>query len=122
MPNLLTAAAFVAVAACLHDPTASRAQTLDGDWCSVDGVRTMSIQGPTIVIPDGSRITGQHEESFFRFHVPADRPKAGGTVSMVLLDHDTMRLTDAADRWLATVVAGELWHRCRAATIEAAER
>ena len=122
MPNLLAAAALVAAAACLHDPTAARAQTIDGDWCSIDGIRTMSIQGATAIGPDGGPITGDYELHFFRFLVPAGQPRAGATVSMVLLDVDTARLTDTGDRWLATVAAGELWHRCRALAIEAAGR
>ncbi len=122
MPNLLAAAALVAAAACLHDSTAARAQTIDGDWCSIDGVRTMSIQGPTAIGPDGRSITGDYELRFFRFLVPAGERRAGAAMSMVLLDEDTARLTDTGDRWLATVAAGELWHRCRALTIEAAGR
>ena len=122
MPNLLATAALVAAAACLHDTTAVRAQTIDGDWCSIDGVRTMSIQGAAAISPDGSPITGDYEHRFFRFLVPAGEPRAGTTMSMVLLDVDTARLTDTGDRWLATVAAGELWHRCRSLTIEAAGR
>jgi hypothetical protein len=122
MPNLLAAAALVATAAYLHDPTTARAQTIDGDWCSIDGVRTMTIQGATAISPNGSPITGDYEHRFFRFLVPAGDRRAGATMSMVLLDQDTARLTDTGDRWLATVAAGELWHRCRAQTIEAAER
>lgn len=121
MPNLLAAAALVAAAACLH-PAAARAQTIDGDWCSIDGVRTMSIQGAAAIGPDGRPIAGDYERRFFRFLVPASDRRAGATMSMVLLDEDTARLTDTGNRWLATVAAGELWHRCRPLTIEAAGR
>jgi hypothetical protein len=117
MPRRLAAAAVTA--AVLLAPAAAQADAIDGDWCAKDGARMMSIRGPAVVTPGGHRLTGEYERHFFRYQVPAGEPKAGGTVSMVLLNEDTVRLTDAADRWTAMQAGGEIWHRCAAPTSEA---
>ena len=113
MPRRLAAAAVTA--AVLLAP-AARADAIDGEWCARDGARTMSIRGPAVVTPGGHRLTGEYERHFFRYQVPAGEPKAGGTVSMVLLDEDTVRLSEAADRRAAMEADGEIWHRCAAPT------
>lgn len=110
------AAAFALMVASLLAPATARADAIDGDWCANDGARMMSIRGPAVVTPGGHRLTGEYERHFFRYQVPAGEPKAGGTVSMVLLNEDTVRLTDAADRWTAMEAGGEIWHRCTAPT------
>lgn len=115
MPRRLAAAVAV-TAAFLLAPAAARADAIDGDWCAADGARTMSIRGPAVVTPGGHRLTGEYERHFFRYQVPAGEPKAGGTVSLVLLNEDTVRLSDAADRRAATGAEGEIWHRCAAPT------
>jgi hypothetical protein len=109
-------AAVAVVAAFLLIPAAAQADAIDGDWCAADGPRMMSIRGSAVVTPGGQRLTGEYERHFFRYQVPAGEPKAGGTVSMVLLNEDTVRLSDAADRWSAMQAEGEIWHRCAAPT------
>ncbi|MBE0530787.1 MAG: hypothetical protein IH626_08160 [Rhodospirillales bacterium] len=115
MPHRL-AAAIAMVAALLLTPADAQADAIDGDWCATDGPRMMSIRGPAVVTPSGQQLTGEYERHFFRYQVPAGEPKAGGTISMVLLNEDTVRLSDAADRWSALQAGGEIWHRCAAPT------
>ena len=113
---LATACAFAAVAALL-DPFPARADAIDGDWCSADGARMMSIRGPAIVIPSGRQVQGNYTRHYFSYRVPAGEAKAGNTVSMALLNEDTVRLSDAADGQAAPPPApGEIWHRCRLPT------
>lgn len=107
-------AAFAATAMALAvTPLPAAAQTLviDGEWCSIDGIRTMTIDGPTIITHDGSRLTGDYAGHFFRYEVPDGRP-GDRTVAMILVDHDTLRLTNARNQWSALYAAGEIWHRC----------
>jgi hypothetical protein len=104
------------LAAFLLAPADVRADAIDGDWCSTDGARMMSIRGPAVVTAGGHRLIGDYERHFFRYQVPAGEPKAGGTASMVLLNENTIRLGEAADRWTAMQAGGEIWHRCQAPT------
>ncbi len=110
------AAVFAVVSGSMLVPVDARADAIDGDWCAENGARMMSIRGPAVVTPGGQRLTGEYERHFFRYQVPAGEPKAGGTVSLVLLNEDTVRLSDAADRWAAMEAEGEIWHRCAAPT------
>lgn len=82
-----------------------RADAIDGHWCFTDGKR-ISIQGPSVVTPAGSHIEGDYTRHFFRYVAPQADPDAGQTVSMTLLNEDTMRVGIGAD------AAGEIWHRC----------
>ena len=80
------------------------ADKIDGDWCFGDG-RHFSIDGPRIVTPLGSRISGDYARHAFSYVVPAPEPAAGQVVRMLLLNENTVDLTLGGG-------ATETWHRC----------
>jgi hypothetical protein len=96
-------ASRIAAAACLAwmaGSAAVRADAIDGNWCAGDG-RTFSIDGPRIVTPRGEALQGEYDRHGFAYVEP---PPDGTSVTMVLLDEDTVRLTAGAEP--------EIWHRC----------
>src|SRR3954451_20725547 len=87
------------------------ADAIDGHWCFTDGKR-ISIQGPAIVTPAGSRMQGDYARHSFSYVVPPADPGAGQVASLVLLNEDTMRVSlGAAPSW-SHDGPGEVWHRC----------
>lgn len=102
--------AAVAIATLLASAPAL-ADKIDGNWCYSDG-RTMSIDGPAIVTPGGTKTTGEYERHRFRYVVPQGEADAGALVVMVLFDEETVEVTTAA----ATSAGGgrtEVWKRCK---------
>ena len=93
---------FAALGATLGVRTA-RADAIDGNWCFTDG-KSFSIRGPEIVTPKGARVEGTYGRHSFVYQVPASEPGGGATVSMVLLDEDTVELTRGSGT--------ETWRRC----------
>lgn len=87
----------------------ARADAIDGHWCHSDG-RKFSIDGPRIVTPSGTRTTGDYDRHAFSYTVPAGEPGRGTTISMILVDENTVRL------WAGTRTAesgpGQVWLRC----------
>lgn len=85
-----------------------RADAIDGTWCFKDG-RHMIIDGPNILIPGGLRLQGLYDRHGFEYTVPDGQPQAGTTITMSLIDDDTM-----------TVYPGtapmQTWLRCRLQT------
>ncbi|MFO1061262.1 MAG: hypothetical protein U1E53_30380 [Dongiaceae bacterium] len=81
--------------------------TIDGDWCQADGQQHFSIHGVAIVTPAGRPTIGDYRRHFFSYVVPAGEPGAGGTISMRLLDENTVDLRRGPDQ-----DPGEIWHRC----------
>jgi len=86
-------------------PSPTLADAIDGNWCSTDG-RSMSISGPKIVTPGGTRMSGDYERHGFRYVVPAKEKPAGAKVDMSLVDDDTLQVT---------VGKGPMktWRRCK---------
>jgi hypothetical protein len=80
------------------------ADKIDGDWCFDDG-RHFSIDGPRIVTPLGSHISGDYARHAFSYVVPAPEPAAGQIVRMLLLNENTVDLTLGGG-------TTETWHRC----------
>jgi hypothetical protein len=86
------------------------ADAIDGNWCSDDG-RQMSITGPSVVTPGGTRTQGSYTRHSFVYTVPANEPESGQEVSMRLLSEIAVQVrVGPADRPIQT------WHRCTAAT------
>jgi hypothetical protein len=83
----------------------ARADAIDGNWCAQDG-RVMTIDGPAIVTPGGSQITGNYSRHAFSYVVPPGESGAGGTVLMILLNEETVRLAPGNGG------REEIWHRC----------
>jgi hypothetical protein len=86
-------------------PGVARADAIDGNWCAQDG-RVMTINGPAIVTPGGSQITGSYSRHAFSYVVPAGESDAGVTILMILLNEDTVRLDPGNG------ATEEIWHRC----------
>ena len=95
------------VAAMAH----ARADVIDGHWCFTGGKR-ISIQGPAIVTLAGSRIQGDYSRHFFSYLVPPTDPDAGQTVSMTLVNEDTVHLRIGAMPTYSSDGPMEVWHRC----------
>ena len=80
------------------------ADAIDGDWCHGDG-RRLSINGPDIVTPGGTRLKGDYDRHHFSYVVPSSEPGAGATVTMVLLSEILMHLKPPAGEQ-------QTWRRC----------
>lgn len=93
-----------AAAACLVGAAGARADAIDGEWCSPDGRRTLSIDGPRIVTPGGATTTGDYDRHGFAYVVPPGEAGAGTRVTMLLLNEETVSLTTGA--------GPEIWRRC----------
>ena len=80
-PQLLTgiiAAAFLALA------SPALADAIDGDWCNATGKR-MSIRGPDILTPGGTKMKGDYTRHFFAYVIPPGEAGAGKKVAITLL-------------------------------------
>ena len=82
---------------------AARADAIDGSWCLESG-RRMMIDGPNIVTPAGTRTKGEYSRHYFEYVVPAGDPGAGSTITMQLLNEETVRVHESG--------ADAIWHRC----------
>ena len=82
----------------------ARADAIDGNWCSDDG-RHLSIAGPAIVTPAGTRMTGSYSRHSFHYTVPAGETDSGQEVVMRLLNETTVRIQFGSG-------AAQIWHRC----------
>jgi hypothetical protein len=95
----------LAAAGYLLAPGVGWADVIDGNWCAADG-RVMTIAGPAIVTPGGSHTTGDYSRHHFSYVVPAGESDAGTTISMLLLNENTVRLSRDES------TEQEIWHRC----------
>jgi hypothetical protein len=85
------------------------ADRIDGNWCYK--TRTMSIDGPNIVTPGGTRMTGLYDRHGFRYVVPAGEADAGSQVDMVQFDEYTIQVTTIPGG-TAGAARTEIWKRC----------
>lgn len=60
-----------------------RADAIDGDWCSTDGMR-MSISGEKITTPGGKHIQGNYSRHAFDYVVPEGEAGSGEFVNVIL--------------------------------------
>lgn len=88
---------------------AVRADAIDGHWCHPKDGR-VSISGPDIVTPGGTRMQGNYDRHSFSYVVPAAEPGAGSTIQMVQLNEETIHVTREA----TGETAPQVWHRCQA--------
>ena len=101
----------LAICATMLIAGAARADVIDGDWCSPDG-KHLSIRGPDIVTPAGTRASGDYDRHAFSYIVPARDPNAGFTVAMRLVNEETMQFRIGADKAAAASAPMQIWHRC----------
>ena len=83
------------------------ADRIDGNWCFQS--RTMSIDGPNIVTPGGTRMAGLYHRHGFKYTVPAGEAEAGAEVEMIQFDDYTIQVTTAPPGGAART---EIWKRC----------
>jgi len=88
---------------------AARADAIDGNWCHASGKR-LTIEGPRIVTPGGTAMTGEYDRHGFAYVVPAGEPGAGKHMVMVLESEDVMHMGEGTQRVLPE--NAETWHRC----------
>lgn len=108
-------AAIAPLAAVVLLPTTpARADAIDGDWCSRDG-RSLSIRGPEITKPGGTRMQADYDRHHFHYVVPAAEPGAGQHVFMTLRGEYLVHLRIGADAPAAAAPIQE-WRRCAPVT------
>lgn len=83
------------------------ADAIDGDWCYLG--RHLSISGPDITTPGGTRMTGEYDRHHFAYVVPAGEAGAGEPVRMAVQDDENMILQQGSAK-------PQAWTRCRAPT------
>ncbi|MDP1881634.1 MAG: hypothetical protein Q8K88_02005 [Bradyrhizobium sp.] len=94
-------------AAVLLQTGAGRADAIDGDWCSTDGLR-MSIRAEKITTPGGRQIEGNYSRHAFDYVVPPGESGSGEIVNIIL-----------RGEYLALSRQGSAngpmreWHRCK---------
>ncbi|WP_291847876.1 hypothetical protein [Bradyrhizobium sp.] len=85
----------------------ARADAIDGEWCSTDGMR-MSISGEKITTPGGNSILGNYSRHAFDYVVPAGERGSGEIVSIILRsEYLAMSRQGAVDGPLRE------WRRCK---------
>ena len=89
-------------------PAEAYADAIDGDWCNAKGQR-LSIDGPKLVTPYGTRMEGIYDRHGFEYVVPAGEPGAGDKVVMSIFSDDDMELVRGSR-------PVENWQRCRLPT------
>ena len=96
----------LALAALAGAVSPALADAIDGNWCSEKTGKTMQIEGPSIVTPGGTHMTGRYSRHAFSYTVPEGEEGAGAAVAM--------RLVDENDVQMQVGEAGEpsMWHRC----------
>ncbi len=90
--------AMVAIA-----PGAAWADAIDGAWCHAEQGR-ITIQGPRIETVTGRRMEGDYTRHSFQYVAPGGDPGAGGTIAMILMGEDMMRVRAGGRE--------ETWRRC----------
>ncbi len=79
-------------------PAAAAADAIDGHWCSQSRPLSLSIQGPDLVSPGGTRMQGNYDRHYFSYVAPDGDPDAGQEVFMTLIDDDTVHSVRGQDR------------------------
>jgi len=102
----LAGAALIAAGALCLVPRGAHADVIDGEWCL--GASHFAIDGPNILTPGGNRIQGNYSRHGFLYVVPANEPGAGGEISMLLLNEETVQLTRKGE-----ASGPEIWRRCK---------
>jgi hypothetical protein len=103
---------FAALAAVLLPSGRAWADVIDGDWCATNDGRHLSIKGPEIVTPAGTRMQGDYTRHSFVYVVPRPEPGAGQTVAMQLINEETVNLRIGASLAAAAQAPVQVWHRC----------
>lgn len=101
-----TVTLLVLTAAMLLPVSPARADRIDGNWCFKS--RHMTIDGPNIVTPGGTKMQGLYDRHGFEYTVPAGEADAGAEVEMIQFDDETIQVTTSGGGQSRT----EIWNRC----------
>lgn len=107
LPVLFLVFTFAAVVFLPASP--ALADKIDGNWCYM--TRTMSIDGPNIVTPGGTRMVGLYHRHGFEYTVPVGEADAGADVEMIQFDEYTIQVTTTPGT-TAGAARTEIWKRC----------
>jgi len=82
------------------------ADRIDGHWCK--GLKRLYIDGPRIVTPGGTKMTGDYDRHGFTYVVPAGEDDAGATIVMQQMHEELMQ-------WQSSAKPGDVqeWIRCK---------
>jgi hypothetical protein len=111
MPHYRLAGVTVCAAMFAAATSPARADVIDGHWCFTDGQR-LSIRGPAMITPAGSHIQGDYSRHFFTYVAPQADPDAGRTISMTLINEDTVHLRIGSGPSYSSDGPVQVWHRC----------
>jgi hypothetical protein len=89
----------------------AQADSIDGNWCSQEGKR-ITIAGPAIVTPGGTRMMGDYNRHYFSYVIPPSEPNAGATVLMTLMGEELVHIRTGADPTQAATATAVAWRRC----------
>lgn len=81
------------------------ADAIDGEWCSPDGTRAVTISGPRIVT-GGVETTGDYTRHTFSYTVPDGAPEAGTPIDMRQLNEEEVLVREG-------VSDPVIWRRCK---------
>ena len=99
------------IAGTLFVPQIARADALDGEWCK--DARSLTIQGPNILTPGGTQMTGEYSRHQFRYVIPQGEPQQGDTVEMSQRNDEEMDLRIVPAAVGSAPGAWERWRRCK---------
>jgi hypothetical protein len=111
MPPGRLAAVVVCAAMFAAGTSPARADVIDGQWCFTDGQR-YSIRGPSMITPAGSHIQGDYARHFFAYVAPPTDAHAGQTISISLVNEDTVQLRIGSGPSYSSDGPVQIWHRC----------
>ena len=112
IPNIVLGATGLALL--LTAGRAARADSIDGNWCGPDN-RSLTIAGPQITTPGGTRMRGEYDRHGFSYVVPNPEPNAGATVVMALRDEYTVHLR-LRPQGATEEGPVQVWKRCNLST------
>lgn len=81
------------------------ADAIDGDWCFSAEGKHMTIEGPRITTPAGTKTIGNYSRHAFAYQVPDGDPGAGDAITMQLLNEEEVEVSVNGG-------TGRIWRRC----------
>jgi hypothetical protein len=87
------------------------ADAIDGDWCFAG--RHLMIDGPKIVTPGGTSMTGNYDRHAFQYKIPASDKGAGENVFMVQRSEELMNLWQTPKAAPGPEASPQVWTRCK---------
>jgi len=103
---------FLAALVILLPASGAHTDQIDGHWCFKKPSKQLSIDGPNIVTPHGTRMTGTYDRHGFIYQIPKNEPGAGSFVIMEQLSDDVMHLRTGKTRKDAEAAKPQTWGPC----------